>query len=44
LRGRGDYVFGVLLVAVDVPEEDAAYYNKRDYSEAFTREFHMYYD
>ncbi len=28
LEGHGDYVFGVLLVAVDVPEEDEVYYQE----------------
>jgi magnesium transporter len=28
LEGHGDYVFGVLLVAVDVPDEDQVYYQE----------------
>jgi magnesium transporter len=30
LQGHGDYVFGVLLVAVAVPEEDSVYYQEID--------------
>src|SRR5436305_4138128 len=30
LQGHGDYVFGVFLVAVAVPEEDEVYYQEVD--------------
>jgi magnesium transporter len=30
LQGHGDYVFGVLLIAVAVPEEDSVYYQEVD--------------
>jgi len=30
LQGHGDYVFGVLLIAVAVPEEDSVYYQEID--------------
>jgi magnesium transporter len=30
LEGHGDYVFGVLLVAVEVPDEDQVYYQELD--------------
>jgi magnesium transporter len=30
LQGHGDYVFGVFLVAVAVPEEDSVYYRESD--------------
>jgi len=30
LEGHGDYVFGVLLVAVEVPEDDEVYYQELD--------------
>src|SRR5437588_8508088 len=30
LQGHGDYIFGVFLVAVAVPEEDTVYYQEID--------------
>ena len=31
MEGHGDYIFGVLLVAVDVPDEDLVYYQELNY-------------